>query len=129
MISTTFLFGLVAFTPLREVWYQTISGLSDNLSSLAVTATQLLLFIPALTVFLSLQRGMMVSTHQTPKITWATLIEVSIIASSMSLFIWTGELPGAIAASLSMLLGRSAAVLYLLPPLRNSTNLIESPSD
>ena len=72
---------------------------------------------------------MMVSTHQTPKITWATLIEVSIIASSMSLFIWTGELPGAIAASLSMLLGRSAAVLYLLPPLRNSTNLIESPSD
>jgi hypothetical protein len=129
MISTTFLFALVAFTPLCEVWYRTISGLSDDLSNLAVTATQLLLFIPALSVFLSLQRGLMVSIHQTPKITWATLIEVSIIASSMLLLIWVGELPGAISASIAMLLGRSAAVLYLLPPLRKATSLIGISSD
>ncbi len=70
----------VAFTPLADVWFVTISGLSPELASFAYTPTRILVILPALSVLLSFQRAILMQSRVTRPITVATMIEVSAIA-------------------------------------------------
>lgn len=73
--------------------------------------------MPALTVLLSFQRAILVNSHQTQPSTVATALEVGGIIAAMLIAINVFDLVGAIAASVALMIGRSAANGYLLPPL------------
>lgn len=105
--------ALVAFTPLASVWFETVSGLSPELAAFALTPTRLLVPLPALTVLLAVQRGILVEGRRTRPITLATVIEVVAIALVFPVLGWGVGLVGVTAAAVAFLVGRIGGIAYL----------------
>lgn len=119
-IATSALLGAIAFTPLADVWFRTISGLPPHLADLAVVPTRVIFILPALSVLLSLQRAVLVQTRHTAPITVATALEVATIAALFPLFAWGFGLIGVTAAMCAFVAGRLAGVGYLSAPARRA---------
>ncbi len=109
-------FLFIIFTPLIGIWYHTISGLSQELTTLAIPATMVLFLAPFIEVWLSLQRGLQVNGRKTTPITIATAIELCGIIIVLFLCINVFNMVGAIAASIALLIGRLLTVIYLFFP-------------
>ena len=122
-IATSLALGVVAFTPLSTVWFETVSGLSPDLAAFALTPVMILAPIPALSVFLSLERAVLMQARRTHPITVATAIEVAGIAVLFVIFGWGMDLVGVTAAFLAFLGGRLMGVLYLI---RSSSEVVRS---
>ena len=71
---TTLLLLLMAATPFSRVWFQTISGLSPELTDLAVSGLWLVLPTPALAVYQSLLQGMLLHGRQTRRISESVIL-------------------------------------------------------
>ena len=118
VLSITLL--IIAFTPLSDIWFKDVSGLSGFLSEFAKTPLKIMAIIPALTVFISFQRSVLVGDKNTTPITWGTAIEFTVIVIVMLLSIHVFSFVGAIAATTSFVVGRSAANIYLAPHVSKS---------
>ena len=105
--------AIIAFTPLSYFWFETISGLSKELSEFAITPLQLFVIMAPMTVLISWQRAVLVKSQYTTPITWATIIEVGGIILTLYFAISYFELVGAIAAVLALVFGRIGANIYL----------------
>jgi hypothetical protein len=114
-IATSGAMALIAFTPLADVWFQTISGLSPELASFAIIPARILAPFPALSVLLSFQRGLLVQGRYTGPITGATIIEVAGIAVAFVAFSNGLHLVGVTAAMIAFVIGRGASNAYLVP--------------
>jgi Na+-driven multidrug efflux pump len=108
----------IAFTPLADVWFVTISGLTRELADFARAPTRIMAILPALSVLLSFQRAILMGSRWTKPITTATVIEVIGIAAAFAIGGWWIGLVGATAAFLSYVIGRAASTLYLAPRVR-----------
>jgi progressive ankylosis protein len=109
--------ALVAFTPLAAVWFETVSGLPPELSTLAVTPTRILVLLPAVAVLLAYQHGLLVQARTTRAITVATALELAAIGVLFTLFGWRLGWLGVTAASLSLVGGRFLGAGYLAWPV------------
>ena len=118
--SLSFILLLVAFTQLSEFWFIDISGLSYSLSEFAKIPLMIMAIIPALTIFICFQRAVLVSDKNTGPITWGTAVEFVVIIIVMFLSINIFSLVGAIAATISFVIGRIAANIYLTPSVKKS---------
>jgi hypothetical protein len=114
-IAVTTGLGVIAFTPLAAVWFHHISGLSVELTRFSSLPTRILTILPGLTVFISLQQGILVNNRHTSPITWATIIEVGSIMTILSVSINCLDWIGAVAASFAYTFGRLCANIFLLP--------------
>jgi hypothetical protein len=114
IVSTAGLSG-IAFTSLSHVWFQTISGLTAELSVFGLLPIQILAIFPTLSVVLHLVRGLLIHAHNTRPITWATISELLTVTAVLFLAIYTYDLVGAVAASFAILFGRIVGVAWLLP--------------
>jgi progressive ankylosis protein len=114
-IASSIALAVVAFTPLANLWFETVSGLEPELAALALTPTRIAVLLPALSVLLSLQRAILVQGRTTPPITTATILEVVGIAILFPLFGWGLAFTGVTAAVAAFLGGRIASVAYLVP--------------
>ena len=119
--------ALVALTPLAGFWYQGLSGLDPELARYALRPTLILIPIPALSVLLSFQRGILVVGHETRPLTWATVVEVGGIALLFPLLGWKLGVVGATAALSAFLVGRAAGNLYLIAPCLRALRGAERP--
>jgi O-antigen/teichoic acid export membrane protein len=119
-IAATAAYALIVFTPLADVWFITISGLPTDLAAFAIAPTRILIAIPALSVLLSLQRGVLVQERRTRPITVSTIIEIAGVAITFTLLGWYFELVGVTAATIAFTVGRVAGVGYLVPVVRRS---------
>jgi hypothetical protein len=107
----------VAFSPLADVWFITISGLTPELAAFAFTPTMILVPLPALSVLLSYQRAVLVQGRKTGHITSATLVEVTAVALLFVALGWGVGLVGVTAAFAAFLGGRVLGNGYLLRPV------------
>jgi len=123
-VTSSSILVLIAFTPLSEIWFVNISGLKLELAVLAELPARILCIIPALSVLLSFQRGMLVNGSDTKPVTTATLIEVIFIILVLYILIYYYSFIGATAAAAGMLTGRSGANIYLLRKVNNIKNRI-----
>jgi len=98
--------GLIAFTPLADVWFKVVSGLTDELAEFSLTPTRLLVFMPVLTLVLATQRAILVNGKYTGPVTIATIIEVTGIIIVLTITIHFMNAVGAIAAAIALVLGR-----------------------
>jgi hypothetical protein len=110
--------GLIAWTPLGRIWFETVSGLSPELAQFALVPSRILVLIPGLAVLLSFQRAVLVHAKRTMPVTMATIIEVVGIVSVLSVGVFALDAVGIVAAAFALLLGRFGANLFLLPILR-----------
>jgi len=116
--------ALVAFTPLADFWFITVSGLTPELAAFAITPTRILAPLPALSVLLSFQRAVLVQGRRTRPITVATVIEVATIAALFPLFGWGIGMVGVTAAVIAFVAGRVGGVLFLLGKMRSTRERI-----
>ncbi len=108
----------IALTPLADVWFHTVSGLSLALTTFALLPTRILAPFPILSVTLHTQRAVLVHAHRTRPITTATVAEVIAVATVLAFAIHRLDFVGAVAASTAILAGRVVAVLWLWSPCR-----------
>jgi Na+-driven multidrug efflux pump len=104
-----------AFTPLADFWFITVSGLRESLAEFAHLPLMIMFFFPALTVLISIQRGVLVATKNTKPITVGTVTEFVTIVFALIIFINQFEVVGAVAATIAFVAGRIASNLYLTP--------------
>lgn len=112
--------SIVAFTPLSEIWFSRVSGLSNELTSFAKLPLMIVAVMPGLTFLISFQRSILVSVKRTKPITAATAIEVVTILLVLFIAISWLNLIGIIAAGIAFILGRLAANSYLMKPFVNA---------
>ncbi|HSM59509.1 MAG TPA: hypothetical protein VK849_01875 [Longimicrobiales bacterium] len=105
--------SLVAFTPLADVWFEGVSGLTPDLAVFAYVPARVIFALPALTVLLGLQRAILVNVRRTRGITVATTIEVVLIAATFVVAGWGFDLVGVTAAFTAFIVGRVAANTFL----------------
>ena len=91
--------GIIAFTPLAEIWFRSVVGLSPELAALAFLPTRIATALPALTVLMAFQRALLVSSRLTRPLTGATAVEVAGIAAVLSIAIFRLDVMGAIGAT------------------------------
>jgi Na+-driven multidrug efflux pump len=111
---------LIAFTPLAEIWFRDVSGLSESLTEFAKLPLMIMSFFPAFTVLISFQRAVLVKANETKQITYGTAIEFVGIIIVVAVCIKFFSLVGAVAATIAFVIGRMAACGYLLPPTISS---------
>jgi Na+-driven multidrug efflux pump len=106
--------ALFAFTPLADFWFITVSGLSESLSDFAKLPLMIMFFFPALTVLISVQRGILVSDKNTKPVTMGTITEFATIVVALIILTNYLDLVGAVAATIAFVAGRLAANIYLM---------------
>jgi hypothetical protein len=124
--SVVFILGLIAFTPLADFWFATVSGLSIDLAEFSIFPTQIMVLMPGLSVMLSFQRAIQVASRETAHLTWATVLEVLGIVTVLFILTFYVNLIGAIAATTALLLGRIFANLYLINPNKRARMRLSS---
>ncbi|NJD10198.1 MAG: hypothetical protein FIB01_07060, partial [Gemmatimonadetes bacterium] len=72
--------ALIAFTPLADVWFLRVSGLSRQLADAAITPFRFALLLPPLTVLISLQQAILVQARRPRALTVGSAIELGGIA-------------------------------------------------
>jgi hypothetical protein len=107
--------AIIAFSPLARVWFETMSGLTTELAALAITPTRILVALPALSIFLSFQRSLLIQGRRTRPITVASAVEIVGIGLTFVLAGWVLGMVGVTAAILAFLVGRLASTVYLVP--------------
>jgi hypothetical protein len=122
-IILTLLIGIIAFSPLAEIWFRDVSGLSQKLSDFSRFPLILMIILPALTLLLSFQTAVLVDSHCTKPITLSTIIEFSGILLVMFISIRFFNASGAVAAAIAFLAGRLGANIYLFSPYFKSLKL------
>lgn len=111
----TVLLAVIAFTPLANIWFVKVSGLTEELADLAYTPLKIMLLLPALSVLLSFQRSTLVVASNTRPISIATATELIIIVLALLVCIAYFNMVGVIAASIAYVIGKSASNIYLAP--------------
>ena len=119
-ISVVVVLGIIAFTPLAIFWFETVSGLTPHLVELSIIPLQIMVLIPGLSVILSFQRAIQVSSRETSSLTMATILEVTGIIVVLFLMTFFLNTVGAIAATTAYLIGRLAANFYLIKSNRQA---------
>ena len=114
-LITTALLAVVVFTPLADVWFITISGLTPELAAFALLPARIIVLLPGLSVLLSFQRGILVKGKRTKPITMATALEVGVVAIVFPAMAWGVGTVGATAAFTAFLVGRMTSTAYLWP--------------
>ncbi len=105
--------ALIAFTPMADFWYGTVSGLTPLLASLSVLPTQILVAVPVLSVLISFQRSIQVVYRNTSPISTATALEVSVILITLFGLTYAWEVVGVTAAAIALVSGRLVSNIYL----------------
>ena len=109
--------GIIALTPLSEIWFHYVSGLSPDLTKLAHLPLIILILIPGTSFLLSFQTAVLVEAKNTKPISFATGIEFTMIIIVLLVSIKYFSAVGVIAAAMAFILGRLASNGYLLKPM------------
>ena len=114
-VLVTILITVMAFTPLANLWFVNVSGLSKELADLAYLPLKILILLPALTVLLNYQRSLLIIKGNTAPISVATAVELTGIILVLLVCIVFLNLVGVVAAAISYMVGRTMSNLYLAP--------------
>lgn len=114
-VMVTILITVMAFTPLANLWFINVSGLSNELAELAYLPLQILILLPALTVLLNYQRSLLIINGNTAPISVATVVELTAIIMALLVCVVFLNLVGVVAAAISYMVGRTMSNLYLSP--------------
>jgi len=114
-IAVTVLISVLAFTPLADLWFVNISGLSQELADLSYLPLKIMILLPALTVLLNFQRSLLLINGTTGPISAATAVELVGIIAVLLVCVVFLNLPGVVSAAIAFTLGKGMSTLYLAP--------------
>ena len=112
-IAVTVLIAVMAFTPLANLWFVNVSGLSTGLADLSYLPLKIMILLPALTVLLNFQRSLLVINATTGPISKATAVELIGIITVMLVCVVFMNLIGVVAAAIAFIIGKGMSTFYL----------------
>ena len=121
--------GIIAFTPLSGVWFHDVSGLSPALTEFAMLPLRIMSVLPAFSVLLAFERGVLVHAHRNAPITVATLLELTTITLTLAVAVFAFDAVGAIAAAVAIVLARTLGTSWLLAPCIGTLTSDATPID
>ena len=121
-LIVTLLIAVMAFTPLADLWFINISGLSTELAGLSYLPLKILILLPALTVLLNFQRSTLIVNGTTGPISVATAIELTGIILVLLVCVAFLNLAGVVAASLAFVIGKGLSTIFLAPKQAGAVN-------
>jgi len=114
-LLVTVLISVLAFTPLAELWFINISGLSKELADLSYLPLKIMVLLPAMTVLLNFQRSCLIINGTTGPVSAATAVELVVIIVVLFVCVVFLNLIGVVAASVAFIAGKGISNLYLTP--------------
>lgn len=112
------LLGVVLATSATPFILRRVLGLPDDLIVLCIKCLRFMYPIPALTIWITWQKSLLVQSRQTPPITVSSVIELVGIGVGLLSIFWMQDIAGCVLATLSIQLGRLLACFYLYHGLR-----------
>ena len=109
----TLLLLAVAVTPLVDVWFGPMIGLSPELVEIGRSALWLAIPIPLLTFLQSYWQGLLVHAHRTRAVTESVAIFLGVMAVGMAAGMAIGHWNGLIVAMAAFMAGNAAQTLWL----------------
>ncbi len=119
-LLVTVLISILAFTPLADLWFVNISGLSSELTELSYVPLKIMILLPAFTVLLNFQRSVLIINGTTGPISRATALELIGIILTMLVCVVFLNLIGAVAAAIAFVAGKGLSNIYLTPKQRGA---------
>ena len=107
------LFSVFAITPLAQIWFQRVVGLSVELSKMARIPMIVLVLVPAIGAVISWQRGILVNSRRTPAITRSVVVNLAVLGLILVVLGYTVRLPGVLIAAVAYVGSVLAEWLYL----------------
>jgi hypothetical protein len=104
----------VVLTPAAGLWFAGVTGLDTDLVPLARRAAAVLVLTPAAATVLVWMHARLVLLRTTRLVTVGTLVELAVLAATLSAGVSFSRAPAAIVATTAILAGRSAGALFLL---------------
>lgn len=114
-IVVTVMISVLAFTPLADLWFIHVSGLSKELADMSYLPLKILILLPALTVLLNFQRSSLIINGTTGPISIATAVELIGIILVLLVCVVLFNLVGVVAAAIAFIAGKGMSNLYLTP--------------
>lgn len=114
-LIVTVLISVLAFTPLADLWFINVSGLSTELACLSNLPLKIMILLPALTVLLNFQRSSFIINGTTGPISIATAVELIGIIVVLLVCVVFLNLIGVVAASIAFVAGKAMSNIYLIP--------------
>lgn len=114
-IAVTVLISVLALTPLADLWFINISGLTTELADLSYLPLKIMILLPGLTVLLNFQRSLLLINGTTGPISAATAVELIGIIAVLLVCVVFLKLPGVVSAAIAFTLGKGMSTLYLVP--------------
>jgi Na+-driven multidrug efflux pump len=114
-MSVTILITVLAFTPLADLWFINVSGLSKDLADMSYLPLKIMILLPAFTVLLNYQRSLLLINRTTGPISTATAVELLSIIVILLICVVFLNMTGVVAAALAFTAGKGISTLYLLP--------------
>jgi progressive ankylosis protein len=114
-ILVTVLIAVLAFTPMADLWFINVSGLSLELAGLSYLPLKIMILLPAFTVLLNFQRSSLIINGTTGPISKATAVELISIIVVLLVCVVFLDLIGVVAASIAFIAGKAMSNIYLAP--------------
>jgi hypothetical protein len=114
-LIVTVLISVLALTPLADLWFIKISGLSTELAGLSYLPLKIMIILPALSVLLNFQRSSLIINGTTGPISIATAIELVGIILVLLVCVAFMNMVGVVAASIAFVVGKGLSNMYLTP--------------
>lgn len=114
-LLVTILITVLAFTPLADLWFINVSGLSTELADLSFLPLQIMILLPAMTVLLNFQRSSLIVNGTTGPISAATAVELIVIIMVLLVSVVFLNFTGVVAASIAFIAGKGLSNIYLTP--------------
>ena len=105
--------AVLSFTPLSKIYFQTLIGVNQELSDLAVTGARIGLLLPIATAVISYYRGALTAQKKTMPVTFGMVAELAVVAGTLILGVFL-EAPGIPVAAIAMTAAMGVDGLVLL---------------
>lgn len=104
-VAVTAGISAVALTPLSEVWFVVVCGLTTELAEFSKLPLALSILLPAVVLWVTWLRGVLVHYHRTLPITFSSITELLVVFVVLRSLISQFELIGAVAAPIALFAG------------------------
>jgi hypothetical protein len=112
-LVTSALLALVAFTPMSDVWFSSVSGLDPALLEVARASLPFGILMPGLTVLVSLYTGFLVQAHRTSAIPESVGLCLVVTVAVLFAGVLFGVFPGVQVTLVALSLGAVVQCLWL----------------
>lgn len=126
MAATSGLLGALALSPLLLPVYTVFPfTLSYDLAAFAISPTYIFIVLPALQVWNSYLKGLMINKRQTKHVSKSTFLEIGLLILCSFVCLLFTNLSGVNAVFSAFLVGRFVSTLYLLYYVEETRSLLE----